>query len=274
MPKLPDTAGDTTVLSDIGGQFLPLNYNGETLCLENCFNQLTWVSGWYDAVGYYAGGEQTLRDNGAGTTIVANGAVHLTVLNFQSDPIAKVVLANETRAPILWNDGNGGSVLSTWSGGIIHFVGEVVPASQIVSSVQPVMAFVAPPAPPPPAPAPDPVIIVTGASQVVPLTNAANTTVVDHGTGTLIELFGACQITVQGFGAVTDFATHTTTPGADHTGKLIFEDQGGFAQSVTNDGNGGTLVQVGSASVDFAGVVLDARHQIFGGNGQIFVQSV
>jgi hypothetical protein len=85
--------------------------------------------------------------------IVANGAVHLTVLNFQSDPIAKVVLANETRAPILWNDGNGGSVLSTWSGGIIHFVGEVVPASQIVSSVQPVMAFTAAAAP---SPAPDP----------------------------------------------------------------------------------------------------------------------
>jgi len=245
------------------------------------------VRGHHDAIGFSGGDAQTLTDMGAGTWIGVGGAVNLTINGFQSDPTGTVHLPSETTAPVVKSDGAGGTILTTGAGGTIHFVGDVVPLSQIVSSVPPTMAFIAPVTPdpppdPPPAPPPTtaPVYNLASPSEMRSLTQSdtnfslvstnnmlqlndgsTNDRITVLGTTDNVVLFGAtaCTVTDLGHGTYLDLylVAGQTAPVRDwqlDPTATVHLAWSGLGVSVAPDMQGGQMLTTAQGGkVDFVG---------------------
>jgi hypothetical protein len=288
----PRFGGDSTALYGPidDNQMVSLNLDGETLSLFGATNDAVLVRGSHDAVGYAGGRMLMLTDMGTGTSLAISGNTQLEVRDWAHDPTGVVRLPYETTVAVQ-SDNQGGTFITTGSGAIIHFADTVVPASQIVSSVPPQMAFVAP-SPPPPAPAPaaatpanDPVLTDPGQSvtasgaaqggtadnQAFVLANDNQTLNLFAATGNMIHVLGTADQVNLSFGvpggsqSITDDGVGTRIVldgnatvtladfGADLTGSVLLMHHL-EAPIFTPDGSGGTLLTCGGATVDFAGL--------------------
>ena len=90
---------------------------------------LTFISGHSDIASYWGGGNQTIFDDGVGTTLrfsELDGA-SVKIYDFQKDPTSRIVLYNPASTDtLILPDGHGGTML-----GYIDFIGASISGSQV-----------------------------------------------------------------------------------------------------------------------------------------------
>lgn len=104
-----------------------LTKNGDNFQLFRSHDDLTFISGHSDIASYWGGGNQTIFDDGGGTTLrfsELDGA-SVKIYDFQNDLTGKIVLYNPTNTQ-LQPDGHGGTML-----GYIDFIGASISGSQV-----------------------------------------------------------------------------------------------------------------------------------------------